>query len=226
MAQERSVTPEKQLLGLIEGPKINASGARAQIIKHHSLSFFSFSAWMGRVSFFKDEFRKLFHRAKPLQFDIKSINSVLILLVLILSGYFLSTLFSSIVSLKKNTHFELKAPEGTGSAAYQDTSLLKKAASYYLEKVRQRDIFKMGQNKKGATEVVSRGPSSRIIEVTQHLKLVGISWSDDPDAMIEDTKALRTFFVKRGGFVGEIKVQAIFKDKLILSYAGEETELR
>ena len=46
------------------------------------------------------------------------------------------------------------------------------------------------------------------------------------DAMIEDTQALRTFFVKRGQMLGQVKVEAIFKDKIILSCDGEEAELR
>jgi hypothetical protein len=44
--------------------------------------------------------------------------------------------------------------------------------------------------------------------------------------MIEDTKALRTFFVKRGEMAGEAKVQAIFKDKVVLSVGTEEFELK
>jgi type II secretory pathway component PulC len=56
---------------------------------------------------------------------------------------------------------------------------------------------------------------------------VGIAWSNDPDAMIEDTKTHRTFFLKKGQTIDEeIKVQAIFKDRVVLSYKGEEIELR
>jgi type II secretory pathway component PulC len=72
-----------------------------------------------------------------------------------------------------------------------------------------------------------KGPSSRIIEATQNLKLVGISWSNDPDVMIEDTQNHRTLFLKKGRLINnEIKVEAIFKDKVVLSYQGEEIELR
>jgi type II secretory pathway component PulC len=66
-----------------------------------------------------------------------------------------------------------------------------------------------------------------VVEATKHLRLVGISWSDDPDIMIEDTKTQRTLFLKKGKLIdNEIKVQAVFKDKVILSYNGEEIELR
>jgi hypothetical protein len=227
MAQERPLTPEKQLLRLIEGQKTDAPGIRAQAIKHHSLSLFSFGAWLGRLSFFKEVFKKWLHGTGPHQLDIKLINKILGLFIFLLAFYFISNLFGSLINLKKTPYLEFKPQEGTSFAGTQELSFLKKAASYYFEKVRERDIFKMGAKKPTATAVASpKGPSSRIIEATQHLKLVGISWSNDPDAMVEDSKALRTFFVKRGQMIGEVKVQAIFKDKVILSYAGEEIELR
>jgi hypothetical protein len=55
---------------------------------------------------------------------------------------------------------------------------------------------------------------------------VGISWSDDPDVMIEDTKTQRTFFLKKGQMIDDIKLEAVFKDKVILNYLGEEIELK
>jgi hypothetical protein len=227
MAQERPLTPEKQLLRLIEDQKTNTAGIqRLEAIKHRSLSLFSFGAWLGRFSFLKEAFKKWFHGTRPHQLDIKLINKVLALFIFILVIYFISNLFSSLINLKKTPYLEFKPQEGTGLASTQEPSFLKKAASYYFEKIRERDIFKMGAKKTTAQATSPKGPSSRIIEATQHLKLVGISWSNDPDAMIEDTKALRTFFVKRGQMIGEVKVQAIFKDKVVLAFGGEEIELR
>ena len=227
MAEARPTTPEKQLLRLIEDPKINTATIQARAIKHHSLSLFSFTAWLGRLSFLKGIFKKRFHAAKPHQLNIKLINKLLGLFIFALTVYFISNIFSSLINLKKMPHLEFKPQGGISFAPGQEPSFLKKAASYYFEKVRERDIFKMGAKPASAAiEAPVRAPSSRIIEATQHLKLVGISWSNDPDAMIEDTQAVRTFFVKRGKMIGEIKVQAIFKDKVVLSYAGEEMELR
>ena len=64
-------------------------------------------------------------------------------------------------------------------------------------------------------------------EAVKSLALVGISWSKDPDAIIEDKAHQRTFFVKRGQMVGDnIKVEAVFKDHVVLSLDGQEFELR
>lgn len=227
MAQERPFTPEKQLLKLIEDPKLKPASFNSLAIKHEGLSLFSFSAWIGRISFFKDWFRKQFQGQESRGFDTKIISKVLGICIFVLVFYFINNLFVSFTNLRKTRNLSLEVknedldPTGPG-----DAFVSKKAVSYFLEKIKQRDIFKMGKNQDGDTKVASHSPSPRIIEATDHLKLVGISWSDDPDAMIEDTKASRTFFVKRGGLVGEVKVQAIFKDKLILRYGEEEIELR
>ena len=94
--------------------------------------------------------------------------------------------------------------------------------------MRERDIFEIGYKpiEPPAVDEGDKLPSQKTLEATRNLNLVGISWSDDPDAMIEDTQALRTFFVKRGDYIGSIKVEAIFKEKVLLSVDGEEVELK
>ncbi len=227
MAQERPFTPEKQLLKLIEDPKLKPASFNSLAIKHQGLSLFSFGAWVGRVSFFKDWFKKQFQKPHTQGFDVKIISKVLGICILALIFYFINNLYTSFVSLKNPLNLALEVKkEDLDTFGPVDSLVSKRAVTYFLEKIRQRDIFNMGQSGKNDSQIIPRAPSSRIIEATQFLKLVGISWSNDPDAMIEDTKAMRTVFIKRGGVIGEVKVQAIFKDKVILSYAGEEIELR
>jgi hypothetical protein len=222
MPQEKSLSPEKQLLKLIENPKAQGP-AQAAAIKHLGLSLLSLSGLKARFSFLKDKLSNSFKTGKFYYFNVKTINISLGLVTFVLAIYFVTNLLISLVSLKKNLNLEFKIAKSQHSIDSKVVSALK-AASYYLEKIRARDIFKMGSRKKEEEEV--KVPSSKIIGATQNLKLVGISWSGDPDAMIEDTKALRTFFVKRGQMIGEVKVQAIFKDRVVLSYEGEELELR
>lgn len=228
MAPERPLTPEKQLLNLIENPKAkNASLLGLSGIKHHGLSLLSLGAWLGRVSFSRERFKKWLKDLKRRQLDVKAINKILNISVATLALYFAGNSALGIVNTKKLPVFKFEFSGKESGDVFQEGSFLK-AASFYLEKVRQRDIFQLGPKKTGDTkqEAAQVGPSGEILEATQHLKLVGISWSNDPDAMVEDTKALKTFFVKRGQTIGDVRVQAIFKDKVVLSYRGEETELR
>ena len=228
MAPERPLTPEKQLLNLIENPKAkNASPLGLSGVRQHGLSLLSLGAWLGRASFSRELFKKWLKDLKRRQLDVKALNKALSVSVAALAIYFTGNSAIGIVNTKKLPVFKFELSGKESGDVFQEGSFLK-AASYYLEKVRQRDIFQLGPKKTedSKEEAAEIGPSGEILEATQHLRLVGISWSNDPDAMLEDTKALKTFFVKRGQMLGDVRVQAIFKDKVVLSYRGEETELR
>jgi len=230
MAQERSVTPEKQLLGLIEDPKKESAGVGGRAVRYRRNSLFSFSAWLSRIYFFKNKLRGSFDYRDFRKLDVKTINNVLFLSIVILAFYFLFSFSVSMVDMKNPWDSKFKIPdlESQSEEGAKKASFLKKAESFYLEKVRQRNIFKIGaKNIDGSAKAVMKDASLNATEATRHLRLVGISWSSDPDAMVEDTSALRTFFVKRGQTLGtDIRVEAILKDKIILSYRGEEVELR
>ena len=228
MAPERPLTPEKQLLNLIENPKAkNANPLGLSGMKQHGLSLLSPGAWLGRVSFSRERFKKWLKDLKRRPLDVKALNKALSVCLVILTLYFAGNLAIGIVNTKKLPVFKFEFSGKESGDLLQEGSFLK-AASYYLEKVRQRDIFQLEPKKtEGTTEAAApAGPSGEILDATQHLKLVGISWSNDPDAMVEDSRALKTFFVKRGQMLGDVRVQAIFKDKVVLSYRGEEIELR
>lgn len=225
MAQEKPPTPERQLLNLIEGSLAKAN-VQVEAIKHRSLSFFSFGAWLGRAAFYKQGFAHWLSAGDFRRLDIKSVNKLLGFFLFILSAYFIGSLFISLVKYNKLPEMEIKY-NGILKPSPKKEAELSKVVSYYLEKVRARDIFKMGEKKTGGT-TVEKVPSSRITELAQNLKLVGISWSNDPDVMLEDTKAQRTYFLKKGQMLENLnlKLEAVFKDKIILSCEGQEIELR
>jgi type II secretory pathway component PulC len=97
-----------------------------------------------------------------------------------------------------------------------------------MEKTSARNLFVIGavpelEVKPG--EVVSLTPKEA--DRAKDFSLVGIAWSADPEAMVEDGKNKKTYFVKRGQPLdSEVKVVTIFKDKVILTYKGKEFELR
>lgn len=225
MAQERPLTPEKQLLKIIEDPQARS---RVGVVLGATRvgSLFSFGAWVGRFSFFKERCAKLFKggRSYPLD-NLKAINRILEAGIFILVFYLVTSLFFFLINFKKMPNLKFKMPSVAVSPSFKESTLLRSPA-YYLEKVRERNIFKMGAKNIPLAARVPEGQESKIKKLTGGLKLVGISWSDDPDAMVEDTETARTFFIKRGQMIGEVKVRAIFKDRVILSYFGEEVELK
>ena len=229
MAQERHVSPEKQLLGLIEGSDAKGAQGKVYTAKRHGLSFVSPAAWKSRFSFLKHQISKSFKGGGFHQFDVKLINRVLGLGVFFFAAYFIGNIYFSMLDLEKEPNIEVKLQPETKVQGLSGSLASKEMVAYYLEKLQNRSIFKMGPKQEEEEEIVEekvKGPSSDIIEATQNLKLVGISWSDSPDVMIEDTAANRTFFVKSGDYIGDVKIEAVFRDKVVLNYKGEELELQ
>ena len=226
MAQDRSLTPEKQLLKIIESSKSGSSrGVYAQSSRRHGMSWLNFGAWLGRISFFKVKLERFSNGLSLEQLDVKTTNRILGFAIFLLALYFTGSSIAAFLRLNQLPHLEANTPAAKTELSFPEPEGLKKSSSYYLDKVRERDIFSMGA-KKAAQDKEPQGPSAKLLEIAANLKLVGISWSNDPDAMIEDIKNTKTYFVKRGDMVADTKVQAIFRDKVILSLSGEEIELK
>ncbi len=155
------------------------------------------------------------------QLNIKAVNAVLFALTGILTLYYINGISVSLNKIK-NINLGSLMPLKDSAVVSKDASLLK-PFSFYLGSVKSRDIFRMGQKiPSESAEVIS----SKAAEASQTLKMVGISWSEQPEVMIEDTKVGKTYFVKKGQMVGDFRVEAIYKDKVTLRYGVENIDLR
>ncbi|MFH1867909.1 MAG: hypothetical protein ABH843_02960 [Candidatus Omnitrophota bacterium] len=229
MAQERPDTPEKQLLKLIEDPK-SKTASKAQAVKRKGISLFSPGAWLGRTSFLKKGLGSWLKSEGLKLLNVKVLNRTLGLCNFMLIAYLAVNFSNSMIEFKNKPDLGLSAKIAKKSPEIIEVASLLKDEPYYLNKIGERNIFEMGKIESddiiGEPQVQLTPTASPAIEATQHLKLVGISWSNEPDAMVEDTRALRTFFVKKGQLVGEVRVKDILRDRIILTYQGDEVELR
>ncbi|HQP10599.1 MAG TPA: hypothetical protein PKV41_04375, partial [Candidatus Omnitrophota bacterium] len=187
-----------------------------------------------RLSFLLERARSgpIFKKALP---DIKGLNKILKVCILALAVYLVGNFLMSLSRIKKIPEFGDKNSRAAKEIPL--AGLSSKKVNYYLDGPRGRDIFKFGDfgaiAEKGADEtdevtapVVETLSQSEIL--AQQLGLVGIGWSDDPDVMVENTETKKIYFLKRGQKIeGRIKVEAIFEDKVVLTYDnGKEMELR
>lgn len=224
MPDEHPSTPEKELLNFIEEKKAPAS-LKARSSLRRGKSFLSFAGIRARFAYAAEKFKNI--SFKRLVVDIQAINTILLIAVIILAVGFVFDFTSSLLGMNNDIEEAFAVEQGASSFQFGEVVTLKNSSSY-LEKARKRDIFKIATEEPVMAAAVEKVPEKpkEILTKTKDLKLVGISWSNDPDAMIEDTRSKRTFFVKRGGYVNDVKVEAIFRDKVILSYEGEEVELK
>ena len=225
MAENESLTPEKQLLKLIENPKQET--LRAENAKREGEKWFSWKALKGRFSYLKtflsERWASLRDLSKP-QFGIRQFNFVLKCAILFLGLYLGYTLVVMALGLKRASNLIFKYEKH--SSTQPETAPILKALPYYMEKVTARDIFNLNapSTAAGAKDESAPPPEETL---TKKFSLVGIAWSENPEAMIEDTESKRTHFVKRGQTINQdVKVVTIFKDRVVLSYQDKEFELR
>lgn len=228
--QNKPITPERQLLNLIEkgSPK---ESINAQTAKRRGLSLFSPGAWKGRFSFFSFKARDWFNPGSFRRVDIRVVNSFLGFSSFILVLWLAYTVYSSFSFMKSHSlGLGLNSAQKASSAKEAVRTSILKTASYYLEKARSRNIFKMVERNDAQKpqEPQAKFRSDTLNDKIKDLKLVGISWSEDPDVMIEDTNRQSTYFLKKGQFIENLglKIEAVFKDKVILSVDGQEVELK
>ncbi len=226
---DKPLIPERQLLNLIE--KSGGGGVIQEAkSKHVKMGFLSWSSlrgvFIGLFSFWNRQAKKKISPVvgRPFSLSFSFVNRVLGVLCACLLTYVVGDALASVIYLRQTPRFEAEKPTA-GDFVSSKTSLLKES-TYYQQKVASRNIFK---GEKVTQEVTQTKETITPEEnpITKSLSLVGISWSKSPDAFIEDKENQKTYFTKRGQMLGNgVKVEAIFKDKVILSYQGKEFELR
>lgn len=248
MVQDNSeLSPEKQLLKLIEesggsaaapappsgaAKPVYAKPAPAAVVEAKPKGpaappALSLGALQSRVLFAKEKNLAAFAKSFGGPIDLKKINAGLLALAVVVGGYFLvtSVILATRVSVMPSFSFKVDTSSNVGISKHISNL---KAFTYYMEKVHGRDIFKIGRMMTQSAAPVLDQAAIRAAQeaVLNKFRLVGISWSDDPDAMVEETTSGTTHFMKRGQVLDGVKVQAIFKDKVVLNYNGVEIELR
>ena len=227
MADERNITPEKQLLRLIEGqgkdPASNIIPGPGSKRNPQKLVGFGHlrDKFLGKLSFLKRTSRKRPAAKRKMTVELGTVNIALGVLVAALVLYVAGDAIASVAALRHPTNFTMNSDKNL-SYTPQTTSALREAA-FYMDKVSSRDIF---HEKRPVLEKKKALPSADNGALKIY-SLVGISWSSNPDAIIEDKEKSKTYFVKRGQIIGDnVKVEAIFKDKVVLSKDEQEFELR
>ncbi len=191
-----NLSPEEKLLRLIKGhKKISAHAGQKP-----------FPAAQGHSKPPKDPFLN-FNRQK------------IIISAFIIGGiYLIWTLAYPFIVLKRLSLPQVSA-RGPGGLNL-DLNEGKKPIEFYQQEFSGRRIFS------GAKEGAAGGGASGVnIDLTKDINLVGIISGEPPQAVIEDVKTKKTYYVTRGQFIGEFRVDDIQEGKIIINYNGQKYEL-
>lgn len=127
------------------------------------------------------------------------------------------------------------AQVGTTEAVYPifDEETLGKVndAEYYLGPISKRNPFLspsavVSEEVETTETFIPKPQTQRMAEIIDGLKVVGISWEKgEPVVMIEDSTTTRTYFARKGQVIRGAEVSSITKEKVTLTYEGEEASL-
>lgn len=95
-----------------------------------------------------------------------------------------------------------------------------KTYDYYLEAVKERQIFGNASVQENAGAI-----SGVNLDLIKDINLVGIIFGENPQAIIEDKKTQKSYYVTKGQFIGEFQVEDIQEGKVIVVYRNQRFEL-
>jgi len=114
------------------------------------------------------------------------------------------------------------------NAAFQKANLQfeskKKSLDYYLAGVGGRQVF-------SSVSTEDRQPSlpqaltPADTDITKNLSLVGVLSGDNPQAVIEDKKEQKTYYLNKGQYIGDLQIEDIKTNSVILNRNSQKYEL-
>jgi len=149
------------------------------------------------------------------------INKVLIGIALVIAAYLVFDLIKIFQWQQASTAPKFSKPIEMKATPVSELGSL----DSYLDGVRGKDLFGSLPETMGRS-VMAESMVSAPAQTYEGLKLVGISYEGIPEALIEDTRTGKTYFVKEGAWVGDKKIERIDRDKVIIRHQNEEIELK
>jgi len=156
---------------------------------------------------------------EPQAFTLQFVNKMLIVAAILVSLVFLFDFLRDKVGLRKHFVSVTGVPTISEATTKRDSGP-KISLATALKETRTRNMFTL------TPETIfeeKKEKSERIRKDIRDLKLVGILWSNSPQAMVEDVKNSKTYLLSAGDAISRWTVSRIGRDKVVLS--GEEGEI-
>jgi len=200
-----SLSPEEKLLRLIKGDKIKKDALHRNDKAAHENSY--------EINHLRSNIGKQYKHL-----TLGAIENIIIATLMISLGYLAASYLYPIFGSKeiKIEVLALDNPSLEKPQNVQDN----KPLEWYLEAVKQRPIFKSASL--GAGQQMSLAVTS---DINKDFVLVGIITGQSPQAIIEDRKAGKTYYIAKGQFLGQYLLEDILDGKIILKINGQSFEL-
>jgi len=220
MAQD-NLTPEEKLLKIIENPQADRRKSSGTNMGRGTGGGpkkgpgTGVGAWLSKIRIDKNTIRDL---------SLRTVSKMVLVLCLIFTIFFIIDFISMGSSSAKKLNklaAEAAAPDiKVNKTAIKDVGLVEA-----INLAKRHNIFSFLPQTAGIPTQASTMPVE-IEEIIKNLKLVGIIWSNNPQAIIENTKEQKTYLVNGGDKMSIMDIKRILRDKVILGKDNLEWELR
>jgi hypothetical protein len=160
---------------------------------------------------------------------IKAANKVLVIVVFVAFVFVVNEVFKGKQLLSKSDNIAADRNSTKVSSGSAPSMPVVPNVEYYLAMSKKRNIFLPYEPSSVKNVVEVSSGNTRIAQMTQNLRLVGVSWFDTVESasvMIEDVDKKETYFLMRGDKIGDINIKNIYADSVKLGYDNEEIIIR
>lgn len=220
-------TPEEQLLRMIEGGATPApSSSSAPSAAGSSPKDRLLRLWQEGPAQFFMRWKSFFRPKTQTDPVLRNLRLTSRILWGVLAGLGLYFIVAVVLSPSKPIPPELKKPIPATSTASPPASpeTLAKPLAEYLSAVLQRNPFTGASGSTAAVPV--RRAREQLRDIAEGMVVVGIDRGEKPEALIEDKRQQRTYFVKVGDSLNGARVKEIGSKGVVIEYEGEETLLQ
>jgi hypothetical protein len=221
----KDISPEEKLLSIIKGKQnIPESGAPKPEIK--DIKPLPRAPWSKIddyiLAVLKNDFLKnniLDARA------LRVFNKYTVIIAALIAGYLILDIILVSPSRKAASLIAKAAPSGPLAVvpAGKTMPVETKGYAYYSNKMSGRNIFAGGSSIQTESQASGTEPSAEMSG--GNLGLVGIVPGDNPQAIVEEKKNQKTYYLLKGQSINGITVEDIKEDKVVLEYGGKRMTL-
>lgn len=210
---EKGISPEERLLRLI---KKGSKPTEPTEKKDEGISKVGPKMGIPKAKGAEEQKARVGTRAQKRE-TIKVISRFLLLFLLILGGYLLFDLITS-----RPGEILVEIPGALEEVPEAELVTPLQPYEFYTKEIGKRELF---------TPLIPReaGKPEAVVtlkDLAADLSLIGVIESDSRlQAIVEDRKQRKTYFLYKGDSIGEIEVKDVLEGKVILGYEDEELEL-
>ena len=220
----KDISPEEKLLSIIKGKQNIPEGAapRTEIKDTEPAPRVPWNKIDDYISaVLKNDFLKnsiLDARA------LKVFNKYTVIIAALIAGYLILDIILVSPSRKAATLIAKAAVSGPlAGPAEKIIPIETKSYSYYSNRISARNIFGGGSYLQTDSQTTGMDPSAELSG--GNLGLVGIIPGGNPQAIVEDKKNQKTYYLLKGQSINGITVEDIDKDKVMLEYRDKKMTL-